>query len=117
MPEAGDRGPFTSDVPALRPKNAAMLQQELQICDERIAAGEKSARWHGIFALLGASPAALLPMVGIGIDFGPMAVLAASACVVGIEAWRYRRAQAEVEDAMEERARLLEAADQNPGAP
>ena len=113
MPGAEHHDPRMSGPSEVRPKAPALLQQELQMCDERIKAAEKASSRHGIFALLGASPATLLPMLGVGIDFGPMALLAASACVVGLEGWRYFRAQAEVRDALEERARLTAAVDED----
>ena len=91
-----------------RDRDAAFPATQLADCEARMEAARKAANRHGLFALLGVSPASLLPMIGLGIDFGAMAILGAGAVVVGLETWRWARARAEYRAAEEERTRVLE---------
>ena len=88
-------------------REARIAAHRLEECETRIAESRKAAKWHGLFAVLGVSPASLVPMVGLGVDFGAVAILGASAAVVGLESWRYFRARGELRDAESERERLL----------
>lgn len=94
-------------VPPVKPE-ATQLARQLDACGSRIELARKAAHRHGIFALLGVSPASILPMVGLGIDFGRIGLLGATLVVGGLETWRWVRARAELRDAKAERTRILE---------
>lgn len=82
--------------------------------EARIHEAKREATRHGLFTLLGASPATLIPMLGVGVDFGMGALLAASVLVSGLEGWRWFRADREVKQAEADRERL--AGEQAPGS-
>ena len=90
---------------------ASRLAVELRDWDERIKSAQRAADRHGAFALLGVSPASVLPMLGMGIDFGAAALIGASVVVGGLETWRWIRSRSQVRTLREERARLVQAAE------
>lgn len=51
-----------------------------------------AARRHGLWALLGISPAAAIPLLGTTAEFGVAGLLAIGAAVFAIEGWRSIRA-------------------------
>ena len=66
----------------------ALRESERQDLEERLRSARSSARRHGLWAFLGFSPGALIPMLGILHEYGAAAVAAISVFVVGVEAWR-----------------------------
>jgi len=54
----------------------------------RLAERRAAARRHGTWALLGLSPAALIPLVLWGNEYGVIGAVAASALVTITETWR-----------------------------
>ena len=96
-----------TDVVPQRDREARIAALRLEECEARIEESRKAAKWHGLFAVLGVSPASLIPMVGLGIDFGALAIVGVSAFVVSLETWRYLRARSEVREGEAERDRLL----------
>jgi hypothetical protein len=70
-----------------------ILMAELNAAEARMHEEDRAASRHGLFALLGASPATLLPLFGIGLDLGPSVLLVASVGVALVEGWRSIRAR------------------------
>jgi hypothetical protein len=70
----------------------ASTRAELRESAERERA---SARRHALWALLGVSPGALVPLVGSAAEFGFAGLLAIGVAVFGIEGWRSIRASRE----------------------
>ena len=66
----------------------ALRESERQDLEERLRSARSSARRHGLWAFLGFSPGALIPMLGVLHEYGAAAVAAISVFVVGVEAWR-----------------------------
>jgi hypothetical protein len=92
-----------------RPGARATKSREIRLAeyDAQIADSKRKSRRHSLFAVLGLSPAALLPILGLGMDFGPEVAVAASVFVTGIESWRAVQARADQREAEEGRRRLL----------
>lgn len=90
------------------PRDVAARELQAEIYDKR-----RSARRHTLWASLGVSPAGVLPMLGLGWDFGIAAVVSVSVAVSGIEAWRAVQAWADVREA-EESLRQLPPATSDP---
>ena len=78
-----------------------MTSGELVELNREIEAKRRSCRRHGIWALLGVSPAALLPILGLAVDFGGGVALAACVFVSGLESWRAVQAHADLKEAQE----------------
>jgi len=66
----------------------ALRESERRDLEERLRRARSSARRHGLWAILGFSPGALIPMLGAAHEFGVGAVVGVSFFVVGWEAWR-----------------------------
>jgi hypothetical protein len=92
-----------------RPGARAAKSREIRLAeyDAQIAESQRQSRRHSLFAVLGLSPAALLPILGLGMDFGPEIAVVASVFVTGIESWRAVQARADQREAEEGRRRLL----------
>lgn len=81
-----------SDVPAGR-STPGSVERTLEILDQAELTQElekrrMAARRHGLWAVLGLSPAAIVPFIATAHEFG---IAAASACTIfvsGMEAWR-----------------------------
>lgn len=87
--------------------------------EARIADARKAVRRHSLFALCGLSPAAVLPILGLGADFGFEAAVLASVLVTGVESWRAVQAKADLREAEARRKELEErlAEPSQPGGP
>ena len=96
-----------AEEPLPRGAQSRDLALDLQICEEEIAEHRRAARRHGLFTLLGASPASVLPMLGLAADFGFQMVVVASVFVAGLEAWRWVQARADQRTAEQKRERLV----------
>jgi hypothetical protein len=90
------------------PRSATSIEIRLAEYDAQIAESKRKSRRHWLFATLGLSPAALLPILGLGMDFGPEIAVLATVFVTGIESWRAVQARADGKEAEEERRRLLQ---------
>ena len=101
--EGGMRPPTTR-------RARTLVELEAQIQERR-----RSARRHTLWAMLGVSPAGLLPMLGLGWDFGFGGVVVAGVFITGIEAWRAVQAHADLREA-EEAVRKLAASSDEPGS-
>jgi hypothetical protein len=88
----------------------ALRESERQDLEERLRGARSAARRHGLWAVLGFSPGALIPMLGVLHEYGAAAAVAISVLVVGVEAWRAVQAHM---DAAELAAKLL--AHEEPG--
>lgn len=73
---------------------AALQQSEVDDLSAQLESREAAARRHGLWAVLGVSPAALVPLIATASDFGVTALVAGSILVTGVEAWRALRARA-----------------------
>lgn len=82
----------------------------IAILESEIKALRRRKNRHTLFALLGVSPAAVFPMLGLAVDFGWEIVGVASVFVVGWEAWRAVEASADLREAELERDRILSGA-------
>jgi hypothetical protein len=80
-------GPDSPIVNPVRGRDA-LRESERQDLEQRLRSARSSARRHGLWAVLGFSPGALIPMLGVLHEYGAAAVVAISVFVVGMEAWR-----------------------------
>ena len=74
--------------------------------EERLERREKDARRHTLWALLGVSPSALIPLVAAGSELGVWAVIVGMLVVVTKESLAAFRAHGEASDLREELHRL-----------
>ena len=81
---------------------AAIEASEAAELAVEIEAREQAARRHTLWALLGVSPAGLIPLLAASSDFGVAALLTGAVCITGIEAWRALRARAEAAELRDE---------------
>jgi len=92
VPDGSGRPTITPgpDFPIANPMRGgdALRESERQDLEERLRSARSSARRHGLWAVLGFSPGALIPMLGVLHEYGAAAVVAISVFVVGVEAWR-----------------------------
>lgn len=98
-----------ADLPDAKKPEANRMGPALREVEAQLARSRRARDRHAVFALLGLSPAAVLPMLGLAIDFGFEVVLIASVFVSGLESWRAVQSGADAREAEEERRRLLEA--------
>ena len=82
---------------------------ELLELADRIESKRRAASRHSLFAILGVSPAWILPMAGLATDFGLGIAIVASVLITGLESWRADQARADLREAEEAQQRLLEA--------
>lgn len=57
--------PETTDLCEVRDGSSILLQSEIEDLERELRAVRKKERWHFVWALLGTSPAALLPAIGL----------------------------------------------------
>ena len=89
--------------PSAPQASAALDKSEAEELAIELEKRERAARRHTIWAVLGVSPAGLIPLIAATNDFGVAALVVGVVCITGIEAWRAAKARG---DASELRAKL-----------
>lgn len=102
-----------SHVPGelIPPEERALLLSQRDDLEERLRVRRRAARRHTLWAVLGVSPATLIPLLAAVHDFGPEIAGFAAVLVLGVEGWRAVQARAdvrEIEAALEEVDAALE---------
>lgn len=82
----------------VRPADALVRSRELQDLAERLDRARSRSSRHLLWAWLGVTPVALVPLVGLLLEGSLGLAVAMSAGVAAVELWRYGRAQREVRD-------------------
>jgi hypothetical protein len=75
---------------------AALTSADLADARRNLAAAEGRAQRHLVWLILGLSPAALIPFVGLLIEGSPELLFVLVWLVLIVEGWRYLRASREV---------------------
>lgn len=89
----GLEDPLRSTSPAdVRSAELSFLRAEVEELEERARLRRSAARRHRLWAVLGVSPGALIPLLVSVRELGAAGAVALSVLVVGVEAWRWIRA-------------------------
>jgi len=90
LPTSGKHDPEASDVES--------LARDLDLSDlnERLDAAQSNMRRHGLWALLGVSPLALVPIAALFLEGSATLLIVLITLVVLVESWRYATAKEEV---------------------
>jgi hypothetical protein len=78
MPSTTPPDPETSDLHEVPDGSSVLLRSEIEDLERELRAVRKKERWHFVWALVGISPAALIPAIGLAWEgsFGLVVLLA-----------------------------------------
>ena len=83
------------DLPTVPDGPGALREADIADVTRRLEERERSASRHTLWAVLGVSPAGLLPLIGTASEFGVAALITGVAAITVVEAVRAIRARGE----------------------
>lgn len=87
----------------------AVLESERRDLEEQLQKRRRASRRHTLWAVLGVSPGAIVPLLAVASEFGITVVAALSFFVAAVEAWRAVQARADAQE-IEEKLRQVSSA-------
>jgi hypothetical protein len=108
---------FTPDLmDSIEPTGAerSLLEMDIRELEEQVRAARSAARRHTLWAVLGVSPGAVIPLLLTIHELGMAVIGAFSVFVAGVESWRAIQARMDAAE-LQERLSSLSSPDRAPG--